>query len=145
MLNTIATNGRKIAKKRVQKYSQLLLEIDHLPEIIETEKENRRVLKIIESLMKKSKNRTPEESSLLRLLAHLSQDFDRRFYQPPVAEPRTVLRELMNGNNLKQVDLVPIFGNKSVISQVLSGKRQITKAQAKALARRFNISVEAFL
>ena len=151
MLNTTATSGKKIAKgPRPSKidagrYSQLLLDIGHVPAIIETEAENRRVLKVIDTLMRKGKDRTAEETSLLKLLAHLSQDFDRRFYNPPTAPPRDVLRELMRLNGLKQVDLVPVFGNKSVVSEVLSGKREITKGQAKKLAERFSLRVEAFL
>ena len=149
MLNTIETGGKKSAKRTtkgkvdVEKYRRLLFE--HHPAMIETEKENRRALAIVDKLMSKGKDRTPEETSLLKLLAHLIQEFEQRFYQPPEATPREVLRELMNANGLKQVDLVPTFGSKSIVSEVLNGKRAISKAQAKALARRFNLSTDVFL
>jgi HTH-type transcriptional regulator / antitoxin HigA len=148
MLSTIKNGGKSIAEPRrrridPRKYGQLLLK--HIPAIIETEAENRRLIKIIDELMRKKDDRTPEETSLLRLLAHLVDDFERRFYAIPEAEPREVLRELMRVNQLKQVDMVTIFGTKSVISEVLSGKRQISKAQAKALAKRFSVSTDVFL
>jgi HTH-type transcriptional regulator/antitoxin HigA len=149
MLNTIGTNGKKSAKRAakgkvdVEKYRQLLYQ--HHPTLIETEKENRRALAIVDELMVKGKDRTPEETALLKLLAHLIQDFETRFYPPPETSPREVLIELMNANGLRQIDLVPLFGSKSVISEVINGKRAISKAQAKLLAKRFNLSTDAFL
>src|SRR5262245_24390068 len=133
MLNTIGTDGRRSVKRDGKKlnateYARLLSE--SLPVIIETEKENRRLLAIARGLMRKGESRTLEETSLLKLLAHLIQDFEQRFYQIPKSSPREILKELMNANRLKQVDLIPIFGTKSVVSEVLSGKRSISKAQA---------------
>jgi HTH-type transcriptional regulator/antitoxin HigA len=43
------------------------------------------------------------------------------------------------------VDLVDVFGSRAVVSQVLSGKREISKAHARRLAERFRLSVEAFI
>ncbi len=45
----------------------------------------------------------------------------------------------MQENNLWQTDLADIFGTQSVVSEVLGGKREITKKQAKALAERFSL------
>lgn len=46
---------------------------------------------------------------------------------------------------VKQSDLAPIFGSKGVASEVINGKCGISKAQAKALARFFNVSTDVFL
>jgi HTH-type transcriptional regulator/antitoxin HigA len=51
----------------------------------------------------------------------------------------------MAANQLKQTDLVPIFGSKGITSEVLNGKRGISKEKAKALADYFHISAEAFI
>jgi HTH-type transcriptional regulator / antitoxin HigA len=149
MLNTIVGVGEKGAKGTLKekvdakKYGRLLTKV--LPRVIETEEDNKKFLEILHELMRKGEKRTAEETSLAKLLARLIQDFEQRFYQMPTATPREVLRELMNANGLKQVDLVPVLGTKGVVSEILSGKRQISKAQAKALAKRFNISTDAFL
>ena len=116
-----------------------------LPAIIETEEQNEQYLAIVEKLMCKGENLSPEEETLLKLLAHLIQDFERRYYKPRKATPVEVLRELMAANDLKQTDLVPIFGSKGTVSEVVNGKRGISKANAKALGEFFNISPAAFI
>lgn len=128
------------------KYGMLLAET--LPAIIETEAENERALEIIERLMKKGEgNLSPEETSLFRLLVRLMEDFEEKTY-PQVGNlsaPRDVLTFLMEQHGLKQKDLVDIFSSSGTISQVLNGAREISKAQAKALAAKFHVSAELFI
>ena len=128
------------------KYAEILATA--LPRKIETEEENERVLKIIGNLMSKGEdNLSPEEETLLVLLAELVEDFEKKAY-PEVGNsstPRDVLMFLMEQHGLKQKDLVDIFSSSGTISQVLNGARQISKAQAKALAERFKVSAELFI
>jgi HTH-type transcriptional regulator/antitoxin HigA len=51
----------------------------------------------------------------------------------------------MAANGLRQSDLLPIFGSKGVASEVVNGKRGISKTQAKALAEFFHVPAEVFL
>ncbi len=128
------------------KYAEILATA--LPRKIETEEENERVLKIIENLMRRGEdNLSPEEETLLVLLAELVEDFEKKAY-PEVGSsstPRDVLMFLMEQHGLKQKDLVDIFSSSGTISQVLKGAREISKAQAKALAERFKVSAELFI
>ncbi|MCL2297312.1 MAG: helix-turn-helix domain-containing protein [Proteobacteria bacterium] len=62
----------------------------------------------------------------------------------PEAEPREVLRFLMDQHGLKQDDLADC-APQSRISDILNGRRDISKETAKKLARRFNVSVALFL
>src|SRR2546428_8247783 len=139
-INGSATVRTKIDAK---KYARLLAE--SLPAIIETEEENDRLIVIAQQLVKKGQDRAPEETRLLKLLSHLIQEFEDRFYRPRTATPREVLCELMAANGLKQSDLLPIFGSKGVTSEVVNGKRGISKTQAKALAEFFHVPVDVFL
>ncbi len=66
-------------------------------------------------------------------------------YQPPEASPQEVLIEMINARELKQKDLTEVFGSKSRVSEAVSGKREISKIQAKALAEFFKVSVELFI
>ena len=52
---------------------------------------------------------------------------------------------LMEQNDLKQADLYDVFGSQAIVSKVLSGKRAISKAQAKRLADRFHLSTDVFI
>ncbi len=128
------------------KYAEILATA--LPRKIETEEENERVLKIVESLMSKGEdNLSPEEETLLVLLVELVEDFEEKAY-PEVGNsstPRDVLAFLMEQQGLKQKDLVDIFSSSGTISQVLNGGRQISKTQAKALAEKFKVSAELFI
>lgn len=63
-----------------------------MPVIIETEEENERMLAVVEKLMDKGENLTPEEDKLLKLLAKLIEDFEKQYYQPEDATPLEVLQ-----------------------------------------------------
>lgn len=116
-----------------------------MPVVIETEEENNRMLAEVEKLMAKGENISPEENALLRLMATLIQDFEERFYKPREVTPLEVLRHLMDARDLKQSDLLEVFGSKGVASEVINGKRSISKTQAKALAKFFNVPVDLFI
>ena len=113
--------------------------------IIKSEAENDRAILIVEKLLAKGPKLSYEESVLLELLGKLIADFEEKFYQPRDASPQEVLVELMNARGLKQTDLTEVFTSKSRVSEAISGKREISKAQAKALAEFFNVSVELFI
>ena len=55
------------------------------------------------------------------------------------------MRHLLEENNLQQEDLVEILGSRGVISEIINGERKINKAQAKALAKFFNVDVGLFI
>ena len=90
-------------------------------------------------------NEKHELSGLLELLGQFVEDYEKEHFIIPDAEPREVLRLLMERNGLKQIDLADEIGRQSVVSEILSGKRQINTRQAKALAARFGISAAAFI
>jgi HTH-type transcriptional regulator/antitoxin HigA len=144
MLSTTKRSGKTIASRvDSQAYGRLLAEA--LPAAIETEAENRRMIAIADRLMDKP-DPTPEETRLLKLIVTLCQSFEQKFYQAgATATPEGILADLMAERGLKQVDLLPIFGSRSVVSEVLSGKRGITRKQVKALAEFFHVSPELFI
>ena len=45
------------------------------------------MLKVIEKLMDKGENLSPEEEKLLKLLTRLVEDFEERYYHPRDATP----------------------------------------------------------
>ena len=144
MLNTTKKSGRKIVSRIDKKaYGRLLAET--LPEVIETEAQNRRMNAIADRLQSKW-DRSPEEDRLLKLIATLCMNFEEKHYNVQEGvTPAGILADLMSERGLKQADLLPIFGSRSVVSEVLSGKRGITKTQAKSLAQFFKLPVELFL
>ena len=124
-------------------YSELLAAIQ--PRVINTEEENEFFLSVIDNLMDLGENLTPEQGRLLDLLVALVEDFEDQHYQLKQATPHEILIELMTERNLKQKDLLAIFKSKGIASEVVNGKRSISKAQAKELGQFFNVSPAVFL
>jgi HTH-type transcriptional regulator/antitoxin HigA len=126
-----------------QLYGELVREAK--PHVIATEEDNEAALEMISALMERGEHLSPEERALLDLMIVLVERFEAERYPVPNAAPNDILRELLESNGLKQKDLVPDIGSKGVISEILSGKRAISKQQAKALAARFGVSPALFL
>lgn len=125
------------------RYKRLLAAAMPVP--IESEDENERMLAVVERLMAKGDNMSAEEEALLRLLSALIEDFEENHYRPADATPLEVLRHLMDARGERQSDLWELFGSKGVASEVLSGKRAISKAHARRLAEHFNVSADLFI
>ena len=132
-----------IRKTDPARYQRLLSRT--MPVVIETEEENERMLVIAEKLMKKGENLSAEEEKLLKLLARLIEDFEQRYYRPNEAEPLEVLHHLMEARGVKQSQLWELFGSKGIASEVLNGKRGISKTHARALANYFHVPVDLFV
>lgn len=145
MQNMTKANGKLIAiPGDPKRYGALLAQT--LPAVIQTEEQNEQYLAVVEKLMRKGEdNLSPEEDTLLDLLVHLIHDFEQRYYKPRKVTPLEMLHFLMESNGLKQADLVPILGSKGLVSDIVNGKRGISKANAKTLGEFFNISPAAFI
>jgi len=116
-----------------------------MPVVIETEEECFRMLAVVEKLMKKGESLSAEEEKLLKLLARLIEDFEQEFYQPQEAAPLEVLHHLMEARSVKPTQLWQVFGSKGITSEVLNGKRAISKTHARALANYFHVSADLFI
>jgi HTH-type transcriptional regulator/antitoxin HigA len=116
-----------------------------LPRIIESDAELERVAQSIEPLLDKGDRRTREEETLCRLLLRLIEDYQRAHQVIPRLKPSDALEALLEARNLRQADLLPIFGSRSRISDAVNGKRDISKAQARKLAEFFSVSPDLFI
>lgn len=86
-----------------------------------------------------------EEERLLETLAILVEAYEDEHYPMPEVAPNEVLKFLLEDRELKQKDLLHIFGSSGIASEVINGKRSISKAQAKKLSEFFKVSVELFI
>lgn len=123
-------------------YAQLLAK--YQPKVIETEAENDRAIELAQELEHKAE-RTPEEDAILELLVTLIEKFEEESYAIPNGTPYSMLLHLMESNDIKQENLVGVIGSRGVVSEVVNGKRSISKAQAKALAEFFSVDVGLFI
>jgi HTH-type transcriptional regulator / antitoxin HigA len=116
-----------------------------LPAVIRSEAENARYIAMLEDLDSKGNRMTAAERRIADLLTLLIEDFEEKHYALKAASPVEVLNELVSANNLKQKDLLDVFGTPSIVSEVLHGKRQLTTEHIRRLSRRFHVSPEVFI
>ena len=83
-------------------------------------------------------------ADLLDYLAEQVEAYEDEHYPTPDAEPADVLRFLMEQHGFKQEDLADC-APQSRISDILNGKRPVSKAIAKKLAQRFHVHADVFL
>lgn len=114
------------------------------PKVIRTERENEAYIEIIRELDQRTRPLSPAEKELANLLTLLIEDFEEKRYALPHAQPLEVLQFLMDQHELKQKDLLDVFGTPSVVSEILSGKRELNKDHIERLSRRFHVSPEVF-
>jgi HTH-type transcriptional regulator/antitoxin HigA len=127
-----------------RRYGRLLAKA--LPAVIRTEEENERALLQIEALMDKGDGRSPEEDRLLELLARLAADFEAANYDFGRSKPNEILAFLLEKRGLRQVDLLPMLGcSKGALSDMLTGRREISRGNAKKLAEFFRLPADLFI
>jgi HTH-type transcriptional regulator/antitoxin HigA len=123
-------------------YGQLLRVT--LPHVIRTEEDYERMTAELERLDEREKP-SAEEKELAELLTVLIDEYEERRFPIRKASPRQTLLHLMEARGLRQKDLWKLFGSKGIASEVVNGKRSVSKAQAKKLATFFHVSAELFL
>ena len=81
---------------------------------------------------------------LLDIVGILIADYEREHVPEPEGSPIGCLKYLMAEHGLKQKDFKEL-GSPGVISEILSGKRELNKRQIKALSQRFNCNPAIFI
>ena len=113
------------------------------PTPITSERQHDEYLAVLDKLASKD-NPTSEEEKYAKVLATLIEAYEEEHHSIPHASPVEVLRTLMDANNLRQKDLVPIFGSESIVSEILHKKRDLNKTHIEKLSRRFHVSPAVF-
>jgi len=124
------------------KYAQMLSQ--YKPRPIHTERDNERAVQALERLYAEDAL-TPEQEALGEVLATLIEKFEEERYSLKGASPTDILRELLQAHGLQQKDLAKLIGSKGIASEILSGKRRISRAQAQLFASRFHVPYHLFL
>jgi len=84
-----------------------------------------------------------EEIDLLQLLV---EDYEEKYIVTKVSSPSEMLKLLLKEHKLTANDLAKEFEiSKSVISEVLSNKRAISKSFAKQIANKFKVRLESLI
>ncbi|BAZ45144.1 hypothetical protein NIES4102_21620 [Chondrocystis sp. NIES-4102] len=124
------------------KYLQLLQTFP--PRTINSDEQLDKTVAVIDKLLDRG-SLTSEESDYLNVLAILVLDYEQKSELLPDIYGVELLKVLIAQRNLLQKDLVPIFKTESIVSDILSGKRQLTVRHIRELAQFFKLSPAVFL
>jgi len=102
--------------------------------VIKTQKDYEEALALVEELMSHSPDPNTSESAQLELLSVLIEDYEEKQFPSALPSPVEAIRFRMEQDGLKPVDLVPYLGSRSRVSEILSGKRQLSLDMVRALA-----------
>lgn len=83
-------------------------------------------------------------ADLVNTLGALISEYDNAHYPEQDVSPLAMLRFLMDQNHLTQSNL-PEIGTQGVVSEILSGKRELNIRQIKALGERFHVPPSVFV
>lgn len=112
---------------------------------VHTDEDYAQVCATIDALLDEiGDNESHPLSDVLDYLADQVKAYEDEHFPIPKAAPKEVLRFLMEQHSLRQEDLGDC-APQSRISDILSGKRSISKEIAKRLAHRFHVRADLFL
>jgi HTH-type transcriptional regulator/antitoxin HigA len=122
-------------------YGELLSQTK--PEVVTGDRQHQLYIEQLERLTGQAEV-SPAQEKLIHLLTVLVEDYQTRNFPIPDAGPLAIVRHLMEAHHLRQKDLVDVFGTESIVSDVLNGKRDLTKEHIRRLSHRFHVSPSVF-
>ena len=109
------------------------------------EKDYKKLLNLLDSLIDEvGNNERHPLSTLMETIGSLIETYESQNIPKIEGNPIDTLNALMEEHGLKQADL-PEIGSQGVLSEILSGKRQLNARQIKLLSKRFKVSTAVFI
>ena len=109
------------------------------------EKDYNNLVNLLDSLIDEvGNNESHPLSSLMETIGSLIETYESQNYPDIEGDPINALKTLMEEHGLKQSDL-PEIGRQGVVSEIISGKRQLNVRQVKLLSERFKVSPVVFV
>jgi HTH-type transcriptional regulator/antitoxin HigA len=104
-----------------------------------------RMTKILQSLLDEAgADESHPIMGLVDIVADLIDDYESEVHPLPQTNGVDALKFLMEQHKLKQADLY-VIGSQGVVSEILTGKRELNLRQVRALSERFGVSADTFL
>lgn len=108
-----------------------------------------RAHEVAQSLMLMKEPLSADEQDYLEVLLDEIGKYEKKHHAINTAEipPHELLKSFMKEHGLRQVDIQAILGVSSsgVISEIVSGKRELTKVHCVKLGNHFKVTPAAFL
>ena len=112
---------------------------------IRDEAHYQRMVAMLEALLDEvGSNENHPAMGLVDIVGDLIEDYEAANHPLPAATGIQALKFLMEQHDLKQSDL-PEIGSQGVVSEILTGKRDLNIRQVRALSERFGVSPATFV
>ena len=85
------------------------------------------------------------EVEAIELLTLHVERYEQEHYSIPKGDPVSVVRFIIEQQNLTQRDLIPQFGSESAVSMFMTGQRNLTLEQVRKLSARFKLPADTFI
>ena len=119
--------------------------IQNIFSVPRTEQEYLKLVKLLDGLIDEVGNEeTHPLSSLMETIGSLIEAYEADNFPDRKGNSMDALKYLMEEQGLRQSDL-PEIGSQGVVSEILSGKRQLNLRQVKLLSERFKVSPAVFV
>lgn len=110
--------------------------------IIKTEADYRSYLREVERLAVADPSPESSAGARLELLALLVEEYEKSRFKFEIPSPVEAIQFRMHEQGLRQADLVPYFGSRSRVSEVLAGKRPLTVQMIREISTGLGISAD---
>ena len=135
------TSGKTTRGSDMREYRSLVESFPPRP--IRDKKQLRQTWSRIEALLAKLP-RSSAEDDYLSVLTDMVEHWEADHVEISKLHGVELVRELLDDNQLPQRALIEIFATDSIVSEVLSGKRELQSKHIEGLASFFNVSPAAF-
>ncbi len=120
-------------------------EIQPIFSVPHTKKDYNRLVNLLDRLVDEvGNNENHPLASLMETIGSLVETYESQYINEMEGNPIDTLKALMEEHGMKQSDLHEI-GSQGVISEILSGKRQLNVRQIKILSKSFKVSPAVFV
>lgn len=110
---------------------------------IKTQRDYRRALKQIEGLMTAKRN--TQAGDRLDVLVTLVEAWERKHYRLDLPDPVEAIKYHMDQNGLQPRDLIPLFGSRNRVYEVLNRRRPLTLKMIWRLHKNLGIPAESLI
>lgn len=86
-----------------------------------------------------------KESDEADIIALMIEEYEKKHYSIEAPDPIEAIKIRMEEMQLKQVDMIPIIGGKSRVSEILNKKRKLTIEMIRKLTKYLNLSASVLI
>ena len=130
---------------QLEKISKVWPDVEPIFSVPHNKKAYNKLVNLLDSLIDEvGNNENHPLASLMETIGSLIETYESQYIDEIEGNPIAALNTLMEEHGLKQSDLSEI-GSQGVVSEILSGKRQLNVRQIKILSKRFKVSPSVFI